>query len=608
MRSRSHLACAAALLAAGTLPAQAPTTDTLTAKVARALVEEGLVGVTWSLVTPAQVTLGAAGVRDLETGAPLSPYDRVQVGSVAKTIVAAGVLVLVTAGRVDLDAPVSRYLSGLPLENRWASDAPLLVRHLLDHTSGLDDVHLWQVFTLRGEPDAPLRDGLGRAPLRVHTRPGTRFSYSNIGYLLLGMLIEAVTGERYEAWLDRHLLDPLGMMQSTVAFVTQVGPAGDRALAMGHFEDGARGPSYHVPVRPPMQFTTTAADMARLARFLMGDGMVHGRPLIDGALLRAMAVPTTTEAVRAGLRVGYALGLLQRERWGITGRCHLGNSGTFRGILCLYPDHQRAFFASFNSDPENANFDRIDSLLGSSLGVPPTPAVPGATPGVDPGAWAGWYVMSPIRFRQFAYLDAVAGVTHVAWNGHHLVLRPMQGIPRELEPVGGAQFRLEGRRAPTHVLFHSAAGVPLISDGLRTLARVSLWRVVPLWISALAGVLALLGLLVTSLVRTGIAWRQRRLRTAPLRWTAGALLLLLGAPLLYLTESFLAIGDPTPANLAVALATGLLPVALVASLAGRVRGGLRTWTARLEAVALGAALQWCLVLAAWGLLPLMLWR
>jgi hypothetical protein len=97
-------------------------------------------------------------------------------------------------------------------------------------------------------------------------------------------------------------------------------------------------------------------------------------------------------------------------------------------------------------------------------------------------------------------------------------------------------------------------------------------------------------------------------RDEPLRWTAGALLLLCSAPLLYLGESFLAIGDPTPANLVMALATGLVPLAMVASLVGRVRGGLGHRTARVELLMLVGALQWCLVLAAWGLLPLMLWR
>jgi hypothetical protein len=92
-----------------------------------------------------------------------------------------------------------------------------------------------------------------------------------------------------------------------------------------------------------------------------------------------------------------------------------------------------------------------------------------------------------------------------------------------------------------------------------------------------------------------------------LRWIAAALLLLCASPLLYLGESFLAIGDPTPANLAVAVTTGLLPLAVVASTIGRVRAGLGGRAAQLEVVALVAALQWCLVLAAWGLLPLMLW-
>lgn len=602
--------CVAALLVGSRrdLDAQRAASDTLTAAVARALVEEGLVGASWSLVTPERVMLGAAGVRDLRTGESLTPHARIQVGSIAKTIIAAGALVLVTEGRVDLDAPVTTYLPDIHLDNPWASTSPVLVRHLLDHTSGLGDVRLWQVFTRRGDPDAPLRDGLGTPPLRIETRPGSRFSYSNVGYLLLGMVIEAVAGQRYEAWLDQHLLAPLGMTRSTAAFVTQVGARGDATLAMGHFENGDAGPSFAWPVRPAAQFTTTPADMATLARFLMGDGTVGGRPLIAPELLRAMGRPSSTEAVQAGLPAGYALGLLTRERWGITGRCHLGNSGTFRAILCLYPDHQRAFFAAFNSDPENANFDRVDSLLGAALELPPIPAVPMVAPSIAPEEWAGWYAIRPTRFRQFAYLDAVGGITRVAWDGTRLTLRPVQGAARHLAPVGGALFRVEGRRAPTHVLSRTAGGVPVISDGLRTLERVAPWRVILLWTSTAAGVIALLGLLVTGLWRTAVAWRRGRLRDEPLRWIAAALLMLCASPLLYTGGSFLAIGDPTPANLAVAVTTGLLPVAAVASIGGRVRAGLGSRAARLELVALVGALQWCLVLAAWGLLPLMLWR
>ncbi len=97
----------------------------LTASIEAALVEEGLVGATWALVAPEGTTIGAAGLNDASRERPMSPDDRVQVGSVAKTLVATGVLALVTQGRIDLDAPLARYLPEVPIENRWESGAPL---------------------------------------------------------------------------------------------------------------------------------------------------------------------------------------------------------------------------------------------------------------------------------------------------------------------------------------------------------------------------------------------------------------------------------------------------------------------------------------------------
>src|SRR5690606_33140698 len=150
-----------------------------------------------------------------------------------KTLIATGLLQLVTAGQVDLDAPVVRYLPALHMPNRWQATDPVRVRQLLDHTAGLDDIRLWQMFSTRATPDTPLLDAFSRDPslLVIRTPPGTRFSYSNMGYTVAGMVIEAVTGERYETWLDRELLHPLGMHDSTFGFTTQVGPDADPRLA-----------------------------------------------------------------------------------------------------------------------------------------------------------------------------------------------------------------------------------------------------------------------------------------------------------------------------------------------------------------------------------------
>jgi CubicO group peptidase (beta-lactamase class C family) len=162
--------------------------DVLTTSIETALVEEGLVGATWALVAPEGTTIGAAGLNDTSRQLAMSPDDRVQVGSVAKTLVATGVLRLVTLGRIDLDASLARTPGGADRKSMGVRRAAA-VCHLLDHTGGRRRADVAGV-SLRADPDAPLRDGLthpGGTPPAAP--PGRAFSHSNTGYLLLGMLI-----------------------------------------------------------------------------------------------------------------------------------------------------------------------------------------------------------------------------------------------------------------------------------------------------------------------------------------------------------------------------------------------------------------------------------
>jgi hypothetical protein len=397
------------------------------------------------------------------------------------------------------------------------------------------------------------------------------------------------------------------MTRSTFAFVTQTGPEADPTLAMGHFDPKSTSAAIPIHVRPASQLTTTAADMARFAGFLMGDGVVDGRTLVDSKLLRGMSVATTTEAARGGLAAGYALGLMRRDRHGLVGRCHLGNLGTFRSAICLYPEQHRAFFVAFNSDPEDGRFERVDALLVDALGVTSPSLQPVQAPGVDPTEWDGFYRVRPNRFEQFAYLDELVGVTRVRWDGEKLRLEPLTGSARALTPIGGKLFRAPDRLEATHVLLRTAGGVPVISDGQRTLERVSAASVWGLWLSAVVGVVALAYLLVVGAFRSVMALRRGEWRNEPLRWPVLCLMLLVVAPGLYLTQSFLAIGDQTPANVAMAVLSGVLPVALLLGAVQRVRAGVGTLRARLDLGAIAGLLQWYAILAAWGVAPLVLW-
>ncbi|MFY1626039.1 serine hydrolase domain-containing protein [Micromonospora sp. WMMD723] len=163
------------------------------------------------ITTPDGCWTGATGVRDLRGPTGVPPQARFRVGSVTKAFTAAMVLQLVAEGRIDLDATVQRLLPGL----LPADYPPVSVRQLLDHTSGLpsprvpDDIE-WQLAHRydRWTPRQLVRLGLEN-PREFD--PGTRQHYTNMGYIVAGMIIEKVTGHPYATELDRRIARPLGL-------------------------------------------------------------------------------------------------------------------------------------------------------------------------------------------------------------------------------------------------------------------------------------------------------------------------------------------------------------------------------------------------------------
>ncbi len=578
-------------------------------QIALALQEEGLVGAVWATVdSDGAIRTGAAGLSNAATGEAMTPEHKVHVGSVAKLMISTGVLQLVSAGRVDLDAPVGRYLPALKFANRWPAQ-PVRVRHLLDHTAGLDDMRLWQLFSTQPTPDTPLLAAFSRDPsvLEIRSRPGSRFSYSNMSYTVAAMVIEAVTHERYEAWLDRELLQPLGMRDSTFAFTTQQAAQADARLAWGHLDTTTPAPALPVYLRPAGQFTTTAHDLGRFATFLLGDGRIDGRTLVQPALLRAMGRATTTEAARAGLQVGYGLGLARRDRHGAVGLCHSGDVVGFHAMLCLVPERpdalpSKAFVIVTNTDCDGLNCGRLDALMVRALALAPVPPTPPAQASRDVGDWQGRYVPAPNRFASFQYLDFLFDSPQVTWDGAALQLSPVQGPVRTLTPAGGRHFSANERTTASHVLLQGEGGERLISDGLRTYRQV---HAAQYWLLAASLALGLLGLLWFLLVVSTRALMRREPIGVP--GVIAVATLLLPVPL-FLLQSYTQLGDRTVASLALYAATALLAPLMLWQVwrSWRRREGLAAGRANLVAALL--VLQWCAVLAAWGMLPFALWH
>ncbi|MFF9584307.1 serine hydrolase domain-containing protein [Streptomyces achromogenes] len=159
---------------------------------------------------------GTAGVRDVRTGAPALENARFRAGSVTKVVTAAIVLQLAAEGRIDLDGTVQRYLPGLLTEDF----EPITVRQLLNYTSGLkpgaslgDTVeegyaHRFETLTPRQVVAASVAKGPAYTP-------GTRQTYGNIHYTVLGLLVEKVTGDSYAHQAQVRIFRPLGMRHSS---------------------------------------------------------------------------------------------------------------------------------------------------------------------------------------------------------------------------------------------------------------------------------------------------------------------------------------------------------------------------------------------------------
>ncbi|WP_057629100.1 serine hydrolase domain-containing protein [Stenotrophomonas terrae] len=587
----------------------------LQADMQRILDEEGLQGVVWTTVTADGLAAnGAAGVRDAATRSPMQTSTRVHVGSVTKAVLAIGVLRLVSQGRLSLDAPVAEVVPAIGFDNRWESTHPVRVRHLLAHTAGLENLRLGQFFSLKASADVPLAiaSGTDRAPLRVLSQPGSRFSYSNLGYTVLGQVIEAVSGERYEAWMDREVLAALGMRDSTFTYTTQAGSQADPHLAMGHFEQARPAPAVPTFLRPAAQLTTTAGDMALFASFLLGDGSTAGQPFIEMELMEALTTPAGTEAVRAGLPLGHGLVLVGRDRHGQVGGCHPGNTVGYWAMLCVFPQQRRAFFVATNTDNEDGDNERLNQRLIEALALPPVaPFAPFAPPQVasptSPSLpeWDGLYVRSPQAMPAIAPLQGLTEFIRVDTLGDKLRLRSLSRDAQLLQPFGNQLFRADSRVLPSHVLLMGEDGQPVLSDGLRSHVRVPAWRII---MPGLLLSIAMIGVVITMLAGVVLAIRGKLRWRSPvfLPALAGAALLLPIA--LLCRQSLLELGDRTVASITLASVSLLLPLALLAGTAVGLHGWRRAGrSTRLLTACLLATLPGVGLLVAWQLLPLRLW-
>lgn len=373
-RVRAGLPAIGLLVAVSALEAQQPQERDdarlqrrLESRLAEMQASSGAPGATAGVVLPDGTVFAlAAGISDTMQDVAMTASSRLLQGSVGKTYVAAVAMQLVHEGLLDLDARVSHYLGDEPWYTRLPNHADITVRQLMNHTSGIIRYEFNEQFLvdMLADPDRVWRPEEQLAYLFDTEAPfpaGEGWDYSDTNYIILGMIIERLTGNTYYDEMQRRVLDPLALENTVPSNSRRIpglvqGYAGvgnplgvpDQVIVDGEFV-----------INPQFEWTgggiaSTSEDLARWAM-----------ALYEGRAFDPSMLPVMLDAVPARLGPGaeYGLGVIVRTTslgtsW--------GHSGYFPGYLtemAYFPDYRIAVAVQINS----SDFPRLQMSPGRML-------------------------------------------------------------------------------------------------------------------------------------------------------------------------------------------------------------------------------------------------
>jgi serine beta-lactamase-like protein LACTB len=357
------------------------------------------------------------GLANVELGVPMQPDNVFRIGSVTKQFTAAAVMLLVEESKVDLQAPISRYLEKLP--KTWVS---VTVEQLLNHTSGIpnytDSKDYWKHMREDLTPIQLLELSVNKLPLDFES--GTQMRYTNTGYILLGMMIEKVSGQPYARFLQKRIFEPLNLKHTRYDSVTDLIPGMVSGYTLGP------KPAYFWSVTQKYAAGGLVSNAEDLARWTLA---LHSGQVVKPESLARMLTPTR---LRNGKEepYGYGLGFRQSQ-----GNRLVGHGGSVSGFECYVeadPTVKAAAVILHNTDyykVDNKYLARF--LLSQAAGKPIPELKPAAIEHSKLRRLTGWYT----REGEFRF---------ITFNGTTLFTQVLGGLKYTLIPISETEFALDG--------------------------------------------------------------------------------------------------------------------------------------------------------------------
>ena len=343
--------------------------------IARHMAEVGAPGMTLALADRSGLLRASEyGFADVKAGLKVRPQTLFEIGSISKSFVALLVLQLAEEGKLDLHKPVTNFLPWLKIESKFS---PFTTHHLLSHTSGLSGV--------------PLLLRTAGTSLGVSFEPGTKWVYSNIGYDLLGLLIEAVDKRSFAEAMQQRVFNPLGMNSSFPIISNEI----RERVAVGYGPLQADRP---FPIRGKLgeapwievpeaagSIASTATDMGNYLQMLLNNGAGSKGRVLSEKSFELFTRPVIKSPFR-GEEASYAYGLWVSENNGHKLLRHTGGMVAFSSAMYADLTDGLGAFASVNAARLPGGYRPIPvvryalALLSAASGGKELPALPPPLP------------------------------------------------------------------------------------------------------------------------------------------------------------------------------------------------------------------------------------
>jgi D-alanyl-D-alanine carboxypeptidase len=448
---RAASAISESVAAPAALPDTVPSPSAVRAyvdSVARAALASGPgAGLTIGVVRGADTLVWRGwGKANVELDVPAGPGTVYRIGSVTKQFTAALVMREVQAGRLSLDDPLSKYVPDYDTHGKSVT-----LRELLRHTAGVPNYTANPEFEKQERLDLSDQEVLAMATRdSLDFDPGTRWSYSNTGYYLLGLVLEKVTGRPYAELVDDSLAAPLGLEHTLYCWREPVVPgraegyaAEDSLPGRGKLDHRVLVNAQPLSMGPPFSagaLCSTAGDLVRWTSLL------HAGKVVSLGSFRQMTTPDTLpDGLSTHYGFGLVVGSLGRHRFA----WHNGGINGFLTSLARFPDDDLTVVVLANST--SVSPDRLlNEISRYALGVPtlPTKTLP---------------LPRGLAARVTGTYRLVNGHTvEVTAKGDSLMARTTRPEPLPLEYRGGAEhgealFVVPGGSGVS-IVFHLPAG------------------------------------------------------------------------------------------------------------------------------------------------------